>query len=445
MILILILSLIWFLTGKKVPAVIAFFFFVTDGFQIVPFSFFSFFGIDIKPTDYALLLFALILIIYFFIHKLPSVKQRILPQFTYLFIGYVIIGTLISRYSYGISWNDIIRTSRPFILLFSPVLFYFLDKEEIEKIKKILFKITLFLCSLFILQVILDIPLLNGYAGGYDNPFLGITIPRYYNIPFLLPYFIYYGIYQNEYSTRKQKYFILFLLFAPIILSLHRNLIMTLIFIGLINFYLDNKNKSKKFKNTIIAIIVCIPFSGILIDSMNSRGTGSDIKHILAGDFSAYANPEEFENATLFFRMSMLYERAHFIFERPMTTLFGLGYMHENSQYTQNHFDFKLGIRDETTNNILQIDTSDIAWAPLLIRLGIVGIVIYMLYYFTLLNYFRKLKNTKIKITGRSYLLLIFFTSIANVYLFTPMMLLPILLDYSGSLSSTTTDDYESK
>ncbi|MFR1236648.1 MAG: hypothetical protein ACLSC9_10055 [Barnesiella sp.] len=430
MFVIVFLAISWFFCGRKVESILCFFFFLLDGFQIIPLSWFSL-GIGLKPMDYALAYLLGIFVITVLTHNMPVWKDKIMPKFSYLFMAFLVAAIIVSRYFYAVPWGEILRTVRNFILLLSCFLFYRLSIPEIDRLKKIIFYITLCLSGVYILQAIIGAPILNGYAGGAKMDVLGVTIPRYYNFPILLPYFIYYGLYQYNYHSNRQKIFISILLFLPILLSFHRNLIISIIFILVLNIYLYNKFSSKSFKYTLLFILILLPSSGMIYDSLNSRGTINDVKAVMEGDFEAFSRTEDFAESTLLLRMSMLYERTNRMLETPLTTYMGLGLMQEATPYTMSHFDFVLGIRNEDTGEIMQVETSDIAWITLFVRFGLLGTVIYLIYYCNLFLFFWKGKDAAVKRTVCSYMLLMLITSITNIMICSMAYIVPILLEYT--------------
>ena len=55
--------------------------------------------------------------------------------------------------------------------------------------------------------------------------------------------------------------------------------------------------------------------------------------------------------------------------------------MTEGSSYTENHFDFIIGL-DSKEGGIEQVNTPDISWSILIIRYGIVGTLLFIIFYF---------------------------------------------------------------
>lgn len=67
--------------------------------------------------------------------------------------------------------------------------------------------------------------------------------------------------------------------------------------------------------------------------------------------------------------------------ETKIGSIFGLGFMAEGSKYTDNNFNFIIGLSDKTTDEIIQVDTSDIAWSLLILRYGILGTLMLLILY----------------------------------------------------------------
>jgi hypothetical protein len=125
--------------------------------------------------------------------------------------------------------------------------------------------------------------------------------------------------------------------------------------------------------------------------------------------------PGEMEGATFTFRIMHLLERAYYASGEMITSLFGLGFMSEGSDYTMNNFNFFIGLDNEETGFVNQVDTSDIAWSIFVIRFGLIGTVLYLIYYFSLIKFFNKRYDIGCAKAVFSTLCMIFITTFTSI------------------------------
>ena len=385
MFLFLLLALLWFKKGKKELSLITFFGFLTGGFQLIPDAIFAF-PVSIKPTDYAILyLFGVIAMEYF------SGKRKelidILPRYTIIFLSFIAFAAGVSIFIHHIPIIEVVKNTREYFLLLTPILYYTLSKEELERVLKLLFKITIFLSVIYVFQPIFDAPLLQGYyTEGKTELFGMFEIARYYNTPTYLYFFFFFALYNSDY-TKKQKLLYISIMALPILLCMHRSLLMAIIFVLLFNYF---RSVIKKIYPILIVVFVAlIPFFGAISGAILDTRIVQDIIGSIDFDPEDFV-PGELGDATFTFRVLHFLERLYYASENLITMLFGLGFMSEGSDYTINNFDFIVGLENEETGFVDQVDTSDIAWSIFVIRFGIIGTIIYLVYYFGLIRFFDK-------------------------------------------------------
>ena len=418
---ILIVSIILYLSGKRILSTILFFFFLFDGFQIIPEKFFET-GMGIsKSTDFALL-YIIILFIYGIINTkdfIPINKLALLLGGYLLFIV-CLIG--ISYYTYHIPFVEIIRTSRYYLFALSYFVLRRLTKEEISSILKILFCIVIFQSILFTIQGFTGIALLIG-AESHKSAKL---ITRFYNSPLMLYFFVFYGIFNNPF-TGKYKYISALICIVCVYMPLHRSLTISFILILILGLFLK-MGKIKQFINYLPMLLLCvIPLVAVMGAQLASR-TMNDINSVTTGEFVDIEEIELGEESTLLFRIAHFYERYMHILEKPIETAFGSGLMAEESNYTNKKFDFIVGLENEKTGEIVQLETSDIAWSNLIIRYGIIGTLIYLTIYISIMIFYYKHRKVRYALSTFLYLLLLLFTSItSNQLYYVYMIVFPLM------------------
>ena len=425
---ILIVSIILYLSGKRILSTILFFFFLFDGFQIIPEKFFET-GMGIsKSTDFALL-YIIILFIYGIINTkdfIPIINKLALLLGGYLLFIVCLIG--ISYYTYHIPFVEIIRTSRYYLFALSYFVLRRLTKEEISSILKILFCIVIFQSILFTIQGFTGIALLIG-AESHKSAKL---ITRFYNSPLMLYFFVFYGIFNNPF-TGKYKYISALICIVCVYMPLHRSLTISFILILILGLFLK-MGKIKQFINYLPMLLLCvIPLVAVMGAQLASR-TMNDINSVTTGEFVDIEEIELGEESTLLFRIAHFYERYMHILEKPIETAFGSGLMAEESNYTNKKFDFIVGLENEKTGEIVQLETSDIAWSNLIIRYGIIGTLIYLTIYISIMIFYYKHRKVRYALSTFLYLLLLLFTSITSNQLYYVYMLVFPLMFFDMTL-----------
>ena len=384
----LLLALLWFKKGKKELSLITFFGFLTGGYQLIPDAVFAF-PVSIKPSDYAVLyLFAVIAMEYF------SGKRKelidVLPRFTLIFLSFIAVAAAVSLFIHHIPIVEVVKNTRQYFLLLRPILYYALTKEELLKVVDFLFKITFITSIIYILQPIFDTPLLQGYyTEGKSSLFGMFEIARFYNNPIYHNFFFFLILYNTERSkTKKNLYLIIMTL--PILLCMHRSLLLAFIMVILFNKFRENIKKI--YPILIVLLVALIPFLGAIQGGILETKIAQDIIGSLDIEPEDFV-PGAYGDATFTFRVLHFLERLYYASENLITLLFGLGFMSEGSDYTISNFNFIVGLENSDTGMVNQVDTSDIAWSIFVIRLGVIGTIIYLIYYISLLSFFNKNKK----------------------------------------------------
>jgi hypothetical protein len=417
-----ILSIILYIIGNRVSSVLIFFFFLFDGFQIVPDMFFdTHIGIS-KSFDFAFL-YMLVLFIYGLIRYKDFIPINRVSKIIAVYLSFIIICIAISTFYYHISLVDIGRTSRTYFLVLSYFVIKRLEKEEFYKLLNTLFIITLFQCGLFIIQGFTGIALLTGAESGRDG-----IITRFYNVPLMLYFFVFYAIFCNPYKGWL-KVITTVIPSVTMFLPLARSLMMAFIACLFMGIYIkfSKIKKTKKYLNYLLIIIIPI----FLFTAKNSdERTFTDINNVLKGDFLEVGEDFELDQeSTFMFRMAHFFERFLGVTESNMGIIFGAGFMAENSEYTSTNFDFQIGLTSDDTGNTVQLDTSDTSWSNFIIRYGVIGTIIYLFCYILLICYYWKHKDNKLSLFIFLYLILLFFISFTCDQLYQlRFLILPLVL-----------------
>lgn len=425
MFLFLLLALIWFKKGQKVLSLFTFFGFLTGGYQLIPEAVFAF-PVKIKPADYAILYLLCVIAMEYFSGKRKELIE-VLPKFTIIFLSFIAVAAGVSIFIHHIPIVEVVKNTRQYFLLLTPILYYALTNDELERVLKLLFKTTIFLSIIYVLQPIFDTPLLQGYyTEGKTELFGMFEIARYYNTPTYLYFFFFFALYNSDY-TKKQKLLYISIMALPILLCMHRSLLMAIIFVLLFNYF---RSAIKKIYPILIVVFVAlIPFLGVIHGDILETKIAQDIIGSIEIEPEDFV-PGELGDATFTFRVLHFLERLYYASENLITLLFGFGFMSEGSDYTINNFDFIVGLENEETGFVDQVNTADIAWSVFVIRFGIVGTILYLIYYFLLVKFFNSRINTNGVKAVFSTLALVFIISFTGVTILKMEFLAIILLMY---------------
>ncbi len=424
-IVLLVIGLVLYFSGKRIVSAIIFFFFLLKGFQLIPEEFFG-----LKPTDYAVV-YIFILFIWGCIKYDNFIPKNKISLLIAIYLSFILFEMSLSRLYYHIPWNEIIRTSRQHLLVLSYFIFRRLDKTEIGNIINILFCVVLVQCCLFIIQVFTGLPILIGNETNFKYGWLY----RCYNIPMMLCFYVFYGIFCNPF---KNKTWIIISSILPIITvfsPMHRS--WSIIFIIVLTFgFLLKFGMLKSLRNILISggvVFVLLVFGSFYIGNR----TISDINKVTQGEYMDIEDVELDTESTLLFRLAHFYERYLITTETTIGTAFGVGFMTEGSKYTYNNFNFVIGLFDKTTDEVMQVDTSDIAWSSLILRYGVIGSLIFICFYGYFILFYCKNHSNPIALSMMLYLLFILGLSITSDqlyyinYLVLPLMYIKTINEYA--------------
>lgn len=327
----------------------------------------------------------------------------------------------------GIPLGDIIRYLKNWGYLLLVFVYPNIPRREVVKSIKIIFWITFWMCLMLIVQYILGISLL-GFTTTYKaNGVLytrGAKPPSYSIICFCIAFV-------NLFRFSKSKQVITsIVLFLPVLLCMKMSYFTT-ICICIAAYYAFNKRFRiiKILQYSIVALLAGIAllatfpvFSQRFNETLDQASEISSDKKSKEGSFS--------------YRIDHFSERLEYVLEDPVRSFRGIGYIQERNFHQK---PFKLG----QTNNWGQkamIDTGDIAWSLLILRLGLVGIVFFLYFYLTITKRIYKYsKKDNLCLLFFCYMLVsLVFMSLGNTLIAqSDYYILPILLCMTYENSSS--------
>lgn len=421
--LILIAGIILYISGRKVASLLIFLFFIFDAFQVIPES-----ALGIKSVDYALI-YVLVLFIWGCFNYQGFICFNVISKCIFIYLGFIVFEFLLSRFYYGIGWIEIIKTGRQNFFLLSYFILRRIGIAERKVIIKMLYIILLGQSTLFVIQVFTGLELLTEAQINYKAGLLY----RCYNMPLMLYFFVFCALFYRPFENRIMRVIAMGIPLAALFLPMHRSLSISFATIAFFGF-LWKKGMFKSVRNTIISGVVGVLVLFFASHYVSSR-TLNDINQVVQGDFLDFEDGLELDKeSTLLFRLAHFYERFVTTLETPVGAMFGVGFMAEGSKYTNEHFDFIIGLTDDA-NEVIQLDTSDVSWSLFIIRYGIIGTLIYLSFYFIIVYCFLiKGQQNRLSLCIALYLLLLFAISVTSDFFYKNYFLaLPLLLydDYA--------------
>ncbi len=399
---------LWTLRYRS-AALTMFFFFLTNGFQLVPVSWFDT-GVGIqKGSD-----FALLLLLFFFVSKwtehIKLLRSDPIARSLAVFVAFIIVGVLFSRFYYGYDISAIFRAARRFLFVLGYFVYRELSYEEIQKTLRILLFITFVQCVIFLMQLVFGVTLLNRQSDEITELSERGAIgewKRLYNIPEYTVLFLFYALFNDSLKSR-YRIICSVVLGAALVSTLHRSwlssFIITLCFLVVFRSSSIWKKLSMSFAVLAFALVPAIfPALGERMDSGLA-----DFSNAMNGGYDTHSN--KFDDS-FSFRIAHTMERFDHVANDPKKWLFGLGFLTEDSGQSQ-YLNFSVGWRDKYGTK--QIDTGDIAWSIMFLWLGFAGTILYLFAYFRIMRRMWRDRDQALAIIAYGYMfmyLLISFTS----------------------------------
>jgi hypothetical protein len=424
-----ILAVALYIWDYKIPALLLFFFFVTGGFNLIPEEMTEFGPIS-KASDYALLILFSILAIdgccipnYFRIDRLI--------KYLLIFGGFLLACIAYSKYSIGLSWVEIIRTCRYHFFWLAYFVFRQLDKKQLESLLRYLFDITVVISVLYLLQYILQQEILVHINITFLQLF-GMKFLRYYNLPDMVPFFIFMAIYFNPHHGILKRVTTVILILS-LFFTFHRSWISIFLCI-LIVAYVMKLSRVKQLRFWIITAIFGVLFGGFALSQFAQSRAYADLQNLSAGNYAEFADSDidmdDLSKSTFTFRIAHFYERNEYIQEHPKAMVFGAGLLQDDSKQVDKLFDFKVGLLDELTGSTIQVGTGDISYSLLILQYGYVGTFLIMALLIYLMLFFYKWKSNPYAFFSFLYFIMTFGISLFSTNLIKPITFVLPLISY---------------
>lgn len=367
----------------------------------------------------------------FFSKKHQNVVVRLL-----LLISFFVSSIIFSIFYYGFPPALCITTGLRYFVLLSFFVFPLAKIGEYNRLIKWLFYVTFATAILYIGQCILGIQLLS-YNLEHSGYAVHNGLFRWYNFPPFGEFFMYFAFFMPGVIPKKFRLLSTIVFPLAIILSNSRGFIFTSGLNLFIISYLTG-NLKKNLKMLIGVILLVVITSGYLFSRMENEGkTSKDIELIIAGDFSQ-AEYDSRGGLTLLYRFAWIKERFNYLEKRPFVEmLYGLGMITDESKAAKQTYRFRYGLVNKENGTTYQIRTPDIAWGNFLTCYGVLGTVLFFIFYFSLWKSIRTYSEDVLSKILESYMLVLLLMSFTGSSISEPYNMSPIFLWYSMILRNS--------
>lgn len=347
-----------------------------------------------------------------------------------LFLSFLFLNGVFDYFK-GTSLGDVIRYWKDWAFLSIVFINPYIYQKEFLKIFKIIFWITAVLCAVLIVQYALGVVWI-GFSTKYFSH--GVEYVRGVKPPSTVIICVVIALVNLFNFSKSIQIMVLAVLMLPILLTLKMSYFGTLLLCASIYYWFYKKqNFIFIIKYSFIAILFLLVVS-ISFPVFTQRFTET------INQSSLFINKSK-EKGNFSYRIDHFKERFDYVLQDPVRSIRGIGYIQERNFH---HKIFKLGQHNDY-KDVVQLDTGDIAWSILILRLGILGLIVYGSMYFYCMGYiFRQRESSTIILLLFAYMFASFFfmsmgnTLIANSEFFILPLLSIQLLDNTNSVLKYT-------
>lgn len=404
----LVLALYFFAGPRRYLSIWLLFFLATAGFQMIPVNWIVLpkAGVS-KAYDWVLVFTA----IAFFFQPRYFLQSPVWRHFRpYIVFGLLLVVLL----CYSIFIRDIeigvtVRVFRNFIIFIVLFLFVLLELPEFRKIIRGIVYATSLASLVYCLQPLLHTGLLNRITSDLpETAALGAT--RFYNVPVFVYPVVFFLFYSKHVFSIPFSRLLLCINLLAIVLTQHRNLLLAIALCYFLHLFLQHKMKLQH--SLIYGLLGIGIFLGAdaIMDKRLSKGVENISTLSLNTEDVRFNQVALSDLSTTRFRHLILAERFQYIMASETRATFGIGLMTDDSKKAK-PLQFYIGIPDDD-GNISQIANIDIAWASLLLQLGLPGTLLFCCLHLFLLYRFWPWRGDAVLQVGILYIVSLLITSL---------------------------------
>lgn len=426
-----------FVTNHQRQSLLIVTFLGTGGFQLLPIHWFWSPLLLVKPYDYAYVAMGAIFLLRAKELRLVLAGEPI-ARLAVVYMGFLSIILVASIGALSYSPIQSVQSARVFFWPAFLLLFLLVDRTALDRFMKLLFPIVLILSVLYLLQPITGKTIINP-SGEYYNPYIGATdMKRYLSTPDFLIFFLLYAYhricaYEGKSLWTRLVQWLAFLVFSSVqLVSLTRSAILGT---GAALLYM-----SKRLVNPVLVLFV---MSAATIGLAVAYSASTTVEHRIDDslkDISAtldgrFLGRDAAKDGNLSFRVAHINERLTYVLDSVKRWPIGIGFIHEDSAAAQN-LGFKHGLPNPFTGRVVQVDTGDNAWSVLIIKTGLVGLGLLLVF---LVSSFRAAGNGRdaYAVTYRGALFYFVITSFFSSNFISPNVMLPLMLFLAMAVRSS--------
>lgn len=332
-----------------------------------------------------------------------------LVRYIHLFFAFLIINGIYDIYC-GTSIGDVIRYCRHWSFLTIVYIVPYIKREWTLGSLKIIYYVTAACCLLLLFQRFTGITIVEIRSIGLERGVKPPSFSIWCAAMCLINVWRYGGL-------KRVIHLLIFL--SPILLNMKMTYAISIISIYVVYFIVSShwSLARKVFASIglIVSIVIFFSFATSFQERFLSmiKETDNIGQEEVTGNFS--------------YRILHATERYDYIMREPETAIRGLGYVSETN--FKNGV-FNIGLRDEDTNDIVQLNTGDIAWSLFFVRFGLLGLAVYLLMYFRIVvQYGKHMRDNRFNGFFFSMLLVfLFFSSLGNTIIaYSDFFIYPLL------------------
>ncbi len=425
---------------KRYLSVFLLFTIATAGFQLIPVELVTLAPAGIsKPYDWLLIFCAMVFLFFpkVFIQNPAWSNYRNITLFGLVLVGLLCYSIFYRHVEVSIS----IRVFRNFIFFLTLFLFVNISLDDFTKIFRLIVYATTIASVVYCLQLVVGKALLNTVGSDMVTTNDDASLTRYYNLPVFLFPVVFFFFFSKDALPLKFRNFIIGINSLAIILSQHRNLLLAIVCCYFLHLFLSKKIKPVKL--FVYVFIALLSFN--VVDGLLGNRFSDGFKDLSGASVSVSPTTLNALSAsdlsTTEFRWYLFVERLQYIMLHPVTTLFGIGFLTEDSHLTS-LLRFNIGLPDEA-NNPTQVDTGDIIWSVMVLHFGLAGILFFIIYYVSFIIKFLAFKQDAIAQSGILFIVILFITSFYGTAMLQPYTTCMVMLFAAYTFVLKQADSFE--
>lgn len=348
---------------------------------------------------------ALILILLMFIlynKKSPcagNANLKPIHNITYIFFAYFAFTIFIDLVINGTSIVSVLKTSRHWLCLLAVLVIPKLPYNVLYKAIRIIFYITIVISAINVIEFITGTEYFTNTL--MEDGVRRGALPSYYALFYLFAVFTDYLKF-----SKVKKYIYLAILAASLLVSSTRSIALGIVVGVAVCIYFLSANKFTSFlKLGFLCIFIYI--ASFAMPTLHKRFNEAFDEFTSMESSSKNLDVE----GNMTFRLYMLAERYQYLKTSPQYHLFGIGNVIEQDFPTT----FYIGGFNKEMQRPTQLDTGDIAWPSVILRLGMIGLVLFLIMVFKFIFFTNKIPKDRMCITLKAFLISnLFVTSFAE-------------------------------